>query len=84
MCELDYFESWPPNSPDLNPIENVWSAMKKKLQNLDTSSVVNVKLKQAIVQVWGELSPEYVQKLADSVPRRLKSLLKRKGNTTKY
>lgn len=82
MCELNYFESWPANSPDLNPIENVWSMMKKKLQDLDTSSVA--KLKQAVVQVWGELSPTYLEKLADSVPRRLESVIKRKGNSTKY
>jgi len=24
--------SWPPNSPDLNPIENAWSLLKKELK----------------------------------------------------
>lgn len=40
--------------------------MKKKLEDLDTSSAA--KLMQVVVQVQGELSPTYFEKLADSVP----------------
>ena len=81
-CEVNYFSDWPGNSPDINPIENLWSIIKRRLRDLDTSSVP--KLVAAIEQLWATLPPSHLQNLADSVPRRLREVLKRKGNTTKY
>lgn len=81
-CAVDYFKDWPGNSPDLNPIENLWSLMKNRLQSIDTSSVT--KLKAAILKVWEELPSELIHNLADSVPRRAQEVILRKGNTTKY
>ena len=40
---------WPPQSPDLNPIENMWSFMKKNLEDYNTSSIP--KLKQALLDL---------------------------------
>ena len=81
-CQISYFKDWPGNSPDINPIENLWGLMKRQLRDLDTSSVP--KLITAIQQLWAGFSAEYLQRLADSVPRRLKEVLIRKGNTTRY
>ena len=41
---------WPVNSPDLNPIENLWTIMKDKLADKQPSKAQN--LKQAIKDVW--------------------------------
>ncbi|KAI9698357.1 MAG: hypothetical protein M1836_003937 [Candelina mexicana] len=33
--DLDYVDHWPPNSPDLDPIENVWRALKQRIKGRD-------------------------------------------------
>ena len=81
-CQVPYFSDWPGNSPDLNPIENLWSIVKQRLRDRDTSSLP--RLEAAIRDIWSTLSPELLQNLAESVPRRLEACLNHKGNTTKY
>ena len=72
---------WPGNSPDLNPIENLWNIMKNKVAKKDTSSLP--KLKNAIKEVWTiDFSPSYLENLS-SMPKRLKDVLKCKEKSTK-
>jgi transposase len=75
---------WPGNSPDLNPIENCWSYMKKKLKgNSDITSLP--KLMEAIKMMWvRDMKLDYFQKLSDSMPRRLQMVIEAKGEMTKY
>jgi transposase len=75
--------NWPGNSPDLNPIENCWAHMKNMLAKKDIRSIP--KLTAAILEVWiNDLTPEYLKKLLDSMPDRLKAVIATKGDTTKY
>jgi hypothetical protein len=74
---------WPGNSPDLNPIENAWNYMKRKLKSQDISSVP--KLKEAILKLWTQdMSREYLKTLSDSMPNRIKAVIDAKGDMTKY
>jgi hypothetical protein len=44
-----------------------------------------LKLSEAPLQVWvSDLTPEYLKKLSDSLPNRLKAVIAAKGDTTKY
>ena len=74
---------WPGNSPDLNPIENLWNVMKNKVAKKDTSSIP--KLKTAILDVWTQdFTTSYLENLTNSMPKRLNDVLKCKGDPTKY
>ena len=79
---IQYFKPWPANSPDLNPIENIWAKIKSGLHNFDVSSVP--KLIDAIQQLWDTLPQTYLHTLADSLPKRLKLVCKSKGYPIKY
>ena len=41
---------WPGNSPDLNPIENLWSIVKNRLRKIDFPN--KIKLIQSVILVW--------------------------------
>ena len=74
---------WPGNSPDLNPIENMWGFMKGKLSNTKLTSIPH--LQEELKRLWClGLSEEYCQKLADSMPRRLEMVINAGGGPTKY
>lgn len=79
---VDYIKDWPGNSPDFNPIENLWGLIKRRLRGRNTSTVPQ--LVKEIQDIWDNLEPSMLQRLAESVPQRLESCLKRKGLPTKY
>lgn len=81
-CKVRFFDDWPGNSPDLNPIENLWSIVKRALQGQDISSVP--RLETAVRQAWREITPQTLTNLSESLPRRLREVIKRKGGNTKY
>ena len=73
---------WPGNSPDLNPIENAWSHIKNKLQDMEITSIPTLKV--AIQEVWAELDVEYWANLVESMPRRMELVVAGEGEMTKY
>ena len=74
---------WPGNSPDLNPIENLWTVFKNKLEEKKCTSVAE--MKEEITRIWcRDITKEYCRTLAQSMPRRLQAVLEADGGHTKY
>ncbi|MGL6119347.1 MAG: transposase [Fusobacteriaceae bacterium] len=73
---------WPSQSPDLNPIENLWSYIERKL----TKKVLKTKTKliEEIKEIWNNIPLSYVRNLYQSIPNRLELILRNKGGHIPY
>ena len=68
----------PRDSPDLNPIKNLWTLMKDKVAYKQPSSAENLRL--AIKDIWiTEITQEYCESLVSSMPHRIQAVTDIKG-----
>lgn len=73
---------WPPQSPDFNPIENLWQVMKRKV---DAAKPQNVNaLWDTIQDVWNSISQREIDSLLSSMPERIKLAIKARGGVTRF
>ena len=79
--------NWPPKSPDLNPIENIWGLMQNRLNKVfdnDGEPESANELFCLIEKVWNEIKPEEIRNLYQSLPKRIQGVLNANGCRTKY
>ena len=69
---------WPPNSPDLNSIEMIWSIIKRSLQ---TQPVQQENLGAKVREIWESIPQEVIDKLCLSFKKRLELCLKIGGKS---
>ena len=79
---------WPATSPDLNPIENLWMVLKEEVGNLNhigprqTEELIDI-----VEAAWERIRTNrlpLVRKLYNSMKKRVKSCIDRRGGVTKY
>ncbi len=71
---------WPANSPDLNPIENLWAIVKRKIRDTRPNNTDDPALKAT----WASITPEQCHRLIASMPRRIDAVIHAKGGPAKY
>jgi hypothetical protein len=76
--------AWPAQSPDINPIEHLWVHLKKALNKYPTPPKGVHELWERVVEEWNEIPAETCQRLIESMPRRIKAVIRAKGGHTDY
>lgn len=71
--------TWPAMSPDLNPIENLWSLLKCEIYKEGKQYSSCDDLWEAIKEASSQLSPSTIKSLTDSMNKRLVKVIKSKG-----
>ena len=71
---------WPASSPDLSPIEHVWSIMGRDLQ-----SACNIDdLTHQLDRIWFDIPQEDIRNLYQSMPSRITACIRARGEQIRY
>ncbi len=73
---------WPPQRPDLNPIEQIWAELENKLDRSIVQSKESLWLE--LQKAWDNISVEVLRKYIDTMPERCVAVIAAKGGHTKY
>jgi transposase len=81
---VDQIYNWPPQSPDLNPIEHMWHQLKNRLGQYPSKPHTVEELEKRINIEWYKFTKEDCLKYIDSMPGRIEAVIKSKGQQTNY
>ncbi|KAL7279386.1 hypothetical protein ACG7TL_007227 [Trametes sanguinea] len=70
---------WPANSPDLNPIENLWGYIKEKLNTYPDYPAGMLELWERVEKEWEAIGVEYCRALVEGMPKRMAQVIRKKG-----
>jgi transposase len=73
---------FPPYSPDLNPTENFWNDLARRVEVREPATTEQ--LQDIVAEEWAATSTVLLAKLAHSMPKRCKAVIEAKGGHTKY
>jgi len=69
---------WPPNSPDLNPVDyKVWDVMQQRVYECHMNSVNE--LKQRLVEVWNSVQQNVIDAALNEWRKRLRACVRADG-----
>ena len=73
---------WPAQSPDLNPIENLWGELKSRVHARKSSNLQQ--LEQFAKEEWANIPQDSCLQLVANYPKRLLAIIQQKGHTINY
>jgi hypothetical protein len=76
-------DEWPPNSPDLNPLDYfVWSAMLQSYAQRFPKPTTVAELKTVLQDIWTNLPQQSIENAVLSFRKRIKACIKAEGGTS--
>ena len=73
---------WPSQSPDLNPIKNLWRELNLRVAKWQPRKLKD--LERICKKEWTKIPPKFCANLLKNYNKRLTSVLANKGFSTKY
>jgi len=85
LAEQDFsILDWPAQSPDLNPIENLWRQVKLMLSRFDSPPIGLAELWDRTASVFSQITASECVSLYETMPSRMAAVIKAKGRWTKF
>jgi len=79
---IHLIEDWPSASPDINPIENIWSIMKDDVGRRMPET--KQELRDSIIQAWDDIDLEVIERCILDLPGRLEEVIEKNGEKTDH
>jgi hypothetical protein len=73
---------WPSNSPDLNPIENLWAIVKRNVEQRKPKNLGE--LECFLGEEWGKIPDSLLINLVNSMSQRCKEVIEKNGERISY
>lgn len=74
----------PPASADINPLENLWTLLKDRIQERPHPPTSVEELKIAVREAWDSITIEEINRYVHSMPNRVQAIIDVGGGNTKY
>ncbi|KAK3525097.1 hypothetical protein QTP86_015271 [Hemibagrus guttatus] len=74
--------NWPPNSPDLNPIQHLWDVLDKQVRSMKAPPHNLQDINDLLLISWCQIPQHTFRDLVEPMPRQVKAVLAAKGGPT--
>lgn len=78
---IRWMKNWPAKGPDMNPVENVWAELVRRVASNPTNKD---RLWENVQKAFYDIEEDYFDTLIESMPRRMERVCEAKGGWTKY
>ena len=76
--------AWPPNSPDLTPIEHMWDELDRRVRKRRNPPATLAQLRNALIDEWNNIPMRTVNALVNSIQRRIRAATAARGGHSRY